>query len=163
MTPGRWGAGGRLYYQACAWLSPKFPITLVSDARVIARSRGAGWSAFEPDRRERHQGDPGRAQRAGTVGRVDDHVVLVDRDHVVEEVEHRRRERERVLRAQQVGTGDRAHQRRAAGQEEDLLIGPAGVSDGGGDGSGVWPGVSSAVKRRDPTAKASPWRTGRYR
>lgn len=34
---GKWGAAGRLYYEACAWLSPKLPVTLVSDARVIAR------------------------------------------------------------------------------------------------------------------------------
>ena len=34
---GKWGAAGRLYYQGCAWLSPKLPITLVSDAHVIAR------------------------------------------------------------------------------------------------------------------------------
>ena len=34
---GKWGTAGRLYYQACAWLSPKLPVTLVSDARVIAR------------------------------------------------------------------------------------------------------------------------------
>jgi glycosyltransferase involved in cell wall biosynthesis len=34
---GKWGMAGRLYYQACAWLSPRLPITLVSDARVIAR------------------------------------------------------------------------------------------------------------------------------
>jgi glycosyltransferase involved in cell wall biosynthesis len=33
---GKWGAAGRLYYRACAWLSPKLPITLVSDAHVIA-------------------------------------------------------------------------------------------------------------------------------
>ena len=33
---GKWGAAGRLYYQVCAWLSPKLPITLVSDARVVA-------------------------------------------------------------------------------------------------------------------------------
>lgn len=34
---GKWGTAGRLYYKACAWLSPKLPITLVSDAQVIAR------------------------------------------------------------------------------------------------------------------------------
>jgi len=33
---GKWNTFGRWYYQACAWLSPKLPITLVSDARVIA-------------------------------------------------------------------------------------------------------------------------------
>ena len=33
---GKWNAAGRLYYQACAWLSPKLPIALVTDARVIA-------------------------------------------------------------------------------------------------------------------------------
>lgn len=33
---GKWSAAGRAYYRACAWLSPKLPITLVSDARVIA-------------------------------------------------------------------------------------------------------------------------------
>src|SRR4029453_14671219 len=33
---GKWGRLGRWYYQACAWLAPKLPIGLVSDARVIA-------------------------------------------------------------------------------------------------------------------------------
>jgi glycosyltransferase involved in cell wall biosynthesis len=33
----KWGRMGRWYYQACAWLSPKLPITMVTDARVIAR------------------------------------------------------------------------------------------------------------------------------
>ena len=33
---GKWNRLGRLYYQACAWLSPHLPIVLVSDARVIA-------------------------------------------------------------------------------------------------------------------------------
>jgi len=33
---GKWGRAGRAYYRACAWLSPKLPIVLVSDARVIA-------------------------------------------------------------------------------------------------------------------------------
>ena len=32
----KWNWLGRWYYQACAWLSPKLPIVLVSDARVIA-------------------------------------------------------------------------------------------------------------------------------
>jgi glycosyltransferase involved in cell wall biosynthesis len=34
---GKWNRLGRWYYQACAWLAPKLPIVLVSDARVIAR------------------------------------------------------------------------------------------------------------------------------
>jgi glycosyltransferase involved in cell wall biosynthesis len=34
---GKWNRLGRWYYQACAWLSPKLPIVLVSDAHVIAR------------------------------------------------------------------------------------------------------------------------------
>lgn len=33
---GKWNRLGRWYYQACAQLSPRLPITLVSDARVIA-------------------------------------------------------------------------------------------------------------------------------
>lgn len=33
---GKWGRAGRWYYQACAWLAPKLPIVLVSDAHVIA-------------------------------------------------------------------------------------------------------------------------------
>jgi glycosyltransferase involved in cell wall biosynthesis len=33
---GKWGRIGRWYYQACAWLAPKLPVALVSDARVIA-------------------------------------------------------------------------------------------------------------------------------
>jgi hypothetical protein len=34
---GKWGRLGRSYYRACAWLSPRLPIVLVSDADVIAR------------------------------------------------------------------------------------------------------------------------------
>lgn len=34
---GKWGLLGRSYYRACAWLSPRLPIVLVSDADVIAR------------------------------------------------------------------------------------------------------------------------------
>ena len=34
---GKWNRLGRWYYQACAWLSPRLPIVLVSDAHVIAR------------------------------------------------------------------------------------------------------------------------------
>jgi glycosyltransferase involved in cell wall biosynthesis len=33
---GKWNRLGRWYYQGCAWLSPKLPIVLVSDAQVIA-------------------------------------------------------------------------------------------------------------------------------
>jgi glycosyltransferase involved in cell wall biosynthesis len=33
---GKWNRLGRWYYQACAWLAPKLPVVLVSDARVIA-------------------------------------------------------------------------------------------------------------------------------
>jgi glycosyltransferase involved in cell wall biosynthesis len=33
----KWNRLGRWYYQACAWLAPKLPVVLVSDARVIAR------------------------------------------------------------------------------------------------------------------------------
>ena len=34
---GKWNRLGRWYYQACAWLSPRLPIVLISDAQVIAR------------------------------------------------------------------------------------------------------------------------------
>jgi glycosyltransferase involved in cell wall biosynthesis len=34
---GKWNRLGRWYYQACAWLAPKLPVVLVSDAEVIAR------------------------------------------------------------------------------------------------------------------------------
>lgn len=34
---GKWNRLGRWYYQACAWLSPRLPIALISDALVIAR------------------------------------------------------------------------------------------------------------------------------
>ncbi len=33
----KWGVAGRSYYRMCAWLAPKLPVALVSDARVIAR------------------------------------------------------------------------------------------------------------------------------
>jgi glycosyltransferase involved in cell wall biosynthesis len=34
---GKWGRLGRAYYRTCAWLAPRFPIVLISDARMIAR------------------------------------------------------------------------------------------------------------------------------
>lgn len=33
----KWNRLGRWYYQACAWLAPKLPVVMVSDAQVIAR------------------------------------------------------------------------------------------------------------------------------
>ena len=33
---GKWNRLGRWYYQACAWLAPRLPVVMVSDARVIA-------------------------------------------------------------------------------------------------------------------------------
>jgi glycosyltransferase involved in cell wall biosynthesis len=33
----KWNRLGRLYYQACAWLAPRLPVVMVSDAQVIAR------------------------------------------------------------------------------------------------------------------------------
>jgi glycosyltransferase involved in cell wall biosynthesis len=33
----KWSRIGRWYYQGCAWLAPKLPLVLVSDAHVIAR------------------------------------------------------------------------------------------------------------------------------
>lgn len=33
---GKWGLAGRAYYRFCSWLSPRLPIVLVSDAKVIA-------------------------------------------------------------------------------------------------------------------------------
>jgi glycosyltransferase involved in cell wall biosynthesis len=33
---GKWGRVGRSYYRFCAWLAPRLPVVLVSDARVIA-------------------------------------------------------------------------------------------------------------------------------
>jgi glycosyltransferase involved in cell wall biosynthesis len=32
----KWGRAGRSYYRVCAWLAPKLPVVLVSDATVIA-------------------------------------------------------------------------------------------------------------------------------
>ena len=32
----KWGRLGRAYYRMCAWLAPRLPVVLVSDARVIA-------------------------------------------------------------------------------------------------------------------------------
>ena len=34
---GKWGRLGRWYYQACAWLAPRLPLVLVSDALIIKR------------------------------------------------------------------------------------------------------------------------------
>jgi glycosyltransferase involved in cell wall biosynthesis len=33
----KWNRLGRWYYEACSWLSPRLPVTLISDAKVIAR------------------------------------------------------------------------------------------------------------------------------
>ena len=48
---GKWSRLGRWYYQACAWLSPKLPIVLITDAQVIAthyRERYGKRSVFIP-------------------------------------------------------------------------------------------------------------------
>ncbi len=81
------------------------------------------------DRRPRGRRDPRRAQRPGAVGRVDHDRVLVAEEHVVERAVHRRGERRGVLRAEQVGPPDRADQQRAAGQQQERLVGPGRVGD----------------------------------
>ena len=63
---GKWNLLGRWYYQACAWLAPKLPIALVSDARVVARwYRERLWKAdgLHPVRLRR-QASAARARRS---------------------------------------------------------------------------------------------------
>jgi glycosyltransferase involved in cell wall biosynthesis len=65
---GKWNRLGRWYYQACAWLSPRLPITLVSDARVIAeyyRSRFGAPTVYIP-----YGSDPGRVEPGETLDRL---------------------------------------------------------------------------------------------
>ncbi len=59
---GKWGRLGRWYYRACAWLAPRLPIVLVSDARVIAgwyRQRFGKPTVYIP------YGSDGRRQASG--------------------------------------------------------------------------------------------------
>jgi glycosyltransferase involved in cell wall biosynthesis len=65
---GKWNRLGRWYYQACAWLAPKLPIVLVSDARVIAR-----WYATEfgkPTVYIPYGSDPRRLPPGATLARL---------------------------------------------------------------------------------------------
>jgi glycosyltransferase involved in cell wall biosynthesis len=65
---GKWNRLGRWYYQACAWLSPKLPIVLVSDARVIARwyrERYGRRTVYIP-----YGSDPSRLPPGGTLARL---------------------------------------------------------------------------------------------
>jgi len=65
---GKWNRLGRWYYQACAWLSPKLPIVLVTDARVIRayyRERFGRASVFIP-----YGSQPGRAEPGPTLERL---------------------------------------------------------------------------------------------
>ena len=64
---GKWGRAGRWYYRACAWLSPRLPIVLVSDARVIAdwyRERHGRETVYIP-----YGSDPGRQPPGETLAR----------------------------------------------------------------------------------------------
>jgi glycosyltransferase involved in cell wall biosynthesis len=59
---GKWSRLGRWYYQACAWLSPKLPIVLITDAHVIAahyRERYGKRTVFIPYGSETVQVPPG--------------------------------------------------------------------------------------------------------
>ena len=66
---GKWNRMGRWYYQACAWLAPKLPIVLVTDARVIQayyRERFGRASVFIP-----YGSQVGRAEPGPTLERLD--------------------------------------------------------------------------------------------
>jgi glycosyltransferase involved in cell wall biosynthesis len=59
---GKWNLLGRWYYRACAWLAPKLPIVLVSDARVIAswyRERFGRATVFIPYGMDARRVEPG--------------------------------------------------------------------------------------------------------
>jgi glycosyltransferase involved in cell wall biosynthesis len=65
---GKWNRLGRWYYQACAWLAPKLPIVLVSDAHVIAawyRERYGRETRFIP-----YGSDPERLPAGPTLARL---------------------------------------------------------------------------------------------
>ena len=96
------------------------------------------------DRRGRRGRDPGRAQRARAVGRVDTHEILVGQQDVVERVVHRVGVRDGVGGTQQVRPPDRADQQRPAGQERDRLACPARVGQLVGH---VLRGVARCVER----------------
>ena len=66
----KWNRLGRWYYQACAWLAPKLPIVLVSDARVIAAGTRAVRQAdrVHPVRQRR---PPAAARRDARAARPD--------------------------------------------------------------------------------------------
>lgn len=64
----KWSRIGRWYYQACAWLAPKLPVVLVSDARVIARyyrERFGRRTVYIP-----YGTDAGRVPPGETLGRL---------------------------------------------------------------------------------------------
>lgn len=66
---GKWNRLGRWYYQACAWLSPKLPIVLVTDAKVITRyyrERFGRSSIFIP-----YGSEAGRTGPGATLSRFD--------------------------------------------------------------------------------------------
>jgi glycosyltransferase involved in cell wall biosynthesis len=59
---GKWSRLGRWYYRFCAWLSPRLPIVLVSDARVIAewyRQHHGRATVYIPYGSEARRLDPG--------------------------------------------------------------------------------------------------------
>ena len=63
---GKWNRLGRAYYQACAWLSPRLPIVLVSDAQVIARwyrERHGKATVYIPYGSDARRIDPGETLR----------------------------------------------------------------------------------------------------
>ena len=66
---GKWNRLGRWYYQACAWLAPRLPVVLVSDARVIAewyRVHHGRETVFIPYGSDARRVDPGATlQRLG--------------------------------------------------------------------------------------------------
>ena len=59
---GKWNRLGRWYYQACAWLSPKLPIVLVSDAQrhraLVSRAYGKP-TVYIPYGRDARTSPPG--------------------------------------------------------------------------------------------------------
>ena len=67
------------------------------------------------------------------MGRVDADVVLVRQHDLVERAEHRPGVRQRVLRPEQVRPADRPDEQRAAGEQEQRLVGPRPVGDRVGD------------------------------
>ena len=107
-------------------------------------------ATFEPDGRPRRRRRAGRAQRPRPVGRIDHHRILVRQQHVVEGAVHRRGERLGVFGAEKVRPPDRAHEHRAAREQQERLVGARRVGDGVADVLGCVAGRGQGAEADRP-------------